>query len=259
MSTSTRAFWHNYHWKSKFHKCKLTIKMIYLISLLIFLSFTKITNGKSLVYYSNFKFEPVIFGQEDVIVDYITLADDPKENLPESYTICSSVFVKFATSDIAVIQMLNQDSTPWYRLAIYTSRDLDNMSESLVLWTANPITGVYEVQYLTSSHIPIVPNSWYHICMGLDTVSGLLRIVINGVVMVNEETDNFRNAGHLKPKSLDGKLLLFKGYIKGFWYQHRGITSNLNIFSSMMSVENMVSRTSGGDDCSSPGDYIRLF
>ena len=233
--------------------------MMYLISLLVFLSFTKITNGKSLVYYSNFKFEPLIFGPEDVIVDYIKLADDQKENLPDSYTICSSIFVKFATTDIAILQMLTQDGTPWYRLALFSSRDLDKMSETLVLWTVNPMSGLFEVQYLSSPHIPIVPNSWYHICMGLDTVSGLLRIVVNGVVMVNEETDNFRNVGHLKPKSLDGKLLLFKGYIKGFWYQHRGITSNLNIFSSILSVENMVTRTSGSDDCSSPGDYIRLL
>ena len=233
--------------------------MMYFISLLVFLSFSKITNGKSLVYYSNFKFEPLIFGPEDVIVDYIKLANDQKEYLPDSYTICSSIFVKFATSDIAILQMLTQDGTPWYRLALFSSRDLDKMSETLVLWTVNPMSGLFEVQYLSSPHIPIVPNSWYHICMGLDTVSGLLRIVVNGVVMVNEETDNFRNVGHLKPKSLDGKLLVFKGYIKGFWYQHRGITSNLNIFSSMMPVENMVTRTSGSDDCSSPGDYIRLL
>ena len=92
--------------------------------------------------------------------------------------------------------------------------------------------------------------------MGLDTVSGLLRIVVNGVVMVNEEKEYFRNTLKWKSKSLDGRLLLFKSYM-GFWYQHRSVASNLNIFSSMMSVENMASRTAGGDDCDSPGDYIR--
>ena len=180
--------------------------MIYLISLLIFLSFTKITNGKSLVYYSNFKFETVIYGPEDAIVDYITLADDPKENLPESYTICSSVFVKFATSDMAILQMLKQDGTPWYRLALFSSRDLDKMSETLVLWTVNPITGVFEVQYHTSSHVPIVPNSWYHICMGLDTVSGLLRIVVNGNVVVNVEREYFKNTIDIKPDTVEGNF-----------------------------------------------------
>ena len=161
--------------------------MIYFISLLIFLSLTNITNGKSLIYYSNFKFETTVFGPEDLIVDYLTLAHDPKENLHDSYTICSSVFVKFVTTNIMVVQMLKQDGTPWYSLSIYDSRDYDTMSESLQFWYYDPTTGEVQVEFLSGSHIPIVPHSWYHVCMGLDTVSGLLRIVVNGVVMVNEE------------------------------------------------------------------------
>ena len=199
------------------------------------------------------KFEKIVFGPEDLIVDYLTLADDPDGNLQESYTVCSSVFVKFAISDIAVIQML----FPWYSLDIFSIKIYDDMSENLVLNYDNPTSGKFETEYLTSSQIPIVPNSWYHICMGLDTVSGLLRIVVNGVVLVNEEKDYFRNTMQWKPNSLAQKVLIFKSYKPGFWYQNRGIISNLNIFSSMMSVEDMVTRTAGGEDCSSPGDYIR--
>ena len=232
---------------------------MYLISLFIFTYFTIIVHGNKLKYYSNFKFEKLLFGEEDVVVDYLTLAEDPKGNLPESYTTCSSLFVEFATTDVAVIQMLKHDGNAWYRVALNTNgRNYETMSETLVLWYDNPTTGKLEVEYLTSSHIPIVPASWYHVCMGLDTVSGLLRIVVNGVVMVNEEKDFFRNTTLWKPKSLKGKLLLFKSFM-GFWYQHRSIMSNMNIFGSMMSVENMISRTAGGNDCSSPGDYIRYL
>ena len=230
--------------------------MIYFISLLIFLSLTNITNGKNLIYYSNFKFETTVFGPEDLILDYLTLAHDPKENLHDSYTICSSVFVKFVTTNIMVVQMLKQDGTPWYSLVISGSKNYDKMSENLELSFDNPTTGKFELDFLTSSHIPIVPHSWYHVCMGLDTVSGLLRIVVNGVVVVNEEKDYFRNTKQWKPKSLEGKLFIFKSY-RSFWYQNRGIISNLNIFSSMMSVEDMVTRTAGGEDCDSPGDYLR--
>ena len=184
------------------------------------------------------KFEKIVFGPEDLIVDYLTLADDPNGNLQESYTVCSS-------------------GTPWYSLDIFSIKIYDDMSENLVLNYDNPTSGKFETEYLTSSQIPIVPNSWYHICMGLDTVSGLLRIVVNGVVLVNEEKDYFRNTMQWKPNSLAQKVLIFKSYKPGFWYQHRGIISNLNIFSSMMSVEDMVTRTAGGEDCSSPGDYIR--
>ena len=230
-------------------------QMKYLISLFILTYVTK-ANGKKFKYYSNFKFEEKVFGPEDVVVDYLTLADDPKGNFPDSYTICSSVFVKFVTTTvIAIIQMLKQDGTPWYRLS-FSVRNYETMSESLILWYDHPAGGNFQKENLVNSDIPIVPNSWYHVCLGLDTLSGLLRIVVNGVVMVNEEKDYFRNTTQWKPKTLERKLLLFKSYIS-LWYQHRGTISNLNIFSSIMSVEKMVSRTTGGDDCSSPGDYIR--
>ena len=67
--------------------------------------------------------------------------------------------------------------------------------------------------------------------MGLDTVSGLLRIVVNGLQVVNEKKEYFRNTTHWKPKSLDEKLIVFKGYWGGFWYQYRSTFSNMNIFS----------------------------
>ena len=227
-----------------------------MISTIILISLTILVDGKKIKYYSNFKFEKILYGQEDSVIDFLTLADDPKGNLPESYTSCSSVSVNiFTTDDILVIQMLKQDGTPWYRLSI-GARNYETMSETMTLWYDDPASGKVRGEFLSSSHIPIVPHSWYHICMGLDTVSGLLRIVANGRVVVNEEREYFRNTGQWKPKSLKGKLLLFKSYLS-VWYQNRGITSNLNIFNDMMSVEKMVSRTTGGDDCSSPGDYIR--
>ena len=52
-------------------------------------------------------------------------------------------------------------------------------------------------------------------------------------------------------------LSVFKAYLGGFWYQNKNTFSNMNIFSSMMSVEDMVTRTAGGPGCDSPGDYFR--
>ena len=181
--------------------------MMYFIFIFIFTYVTSIANGNKLIYYSNFKFENIVFGPEDLVVDYITLADDPNGNFPEVYTVCSSVFAKFVTSDLAVMHMLKQDGTPWYSLSISAgSKKYDTMSDIsffLFLSYNNPATGKFEIEFLTGSHIPIVPHSWYHICMGLDTVSGLLRIVVNGVVMVNKEEDYFRNTMQWKPNSVE--------------------------------------------------------
>ena len=52
---------------------------------------------------------------------------------------------------------------------------------------------------------------------------------------------------------------MFKSYWGGFWYQNRNTFSNMNIFSSMMSVEDMVTRTAGGEGCDSPGDYLGYY
>ena len=228
--------------------------MIYSNLFSIFLVVQNTGNAKK--YFSNFKFEDIVFGEEHLISDYITLDNDPNSNLPDSYTVCSSVYVQYCTSNKGIVAMLKRDGSPWYSVEIFTNdRQYEQKSEKFVIWYENPTTGKSSSDQISST-VSIVPHSWYHICMGLDTVSGLLRIVVNGVVMVNEEKEYFRNTVQWKPKSLKGKLLLFKSYLS-VWYQNRGITSNLNIFNDMMSVEKMVSRTTGGDDCSSPGDYIR--
>ena len=77
------------------------------------------------------------------------------------------------------------------------------------------------------------------------------------LLVVNEEKDYFKNTKFSVPKSLKGNLLVFKGYWGNLWYQYRSTFSNLNIFSSMMSVDEMVTRTAGGEGCDSPGDYLR--
>ena len=43
-----------------------------------------IVTGQSFKYFSNFKFEKVVFGEESLIKDFVTLADDPKGNLPDN-------------------------------------------------------------------------------------------------------------------------------------------------------------------------------
>ena len=81
--------------------------------------------------------------------------------------------------------------------------------------------------------------------------------MVNGVLVVNEEKDYFRDTAAWTPRSLEGKLVVFKGYWGGFWYGYRSTFSNMNIFSFMMPVEDMVTRTAGGEDCYGPGDYLR--
>ena len=229
-----------------------------MIHLILFLSvINNSANAKDLNLISNFKFG----GKDNFdINDYITLANDPKGSLPASFTVCSSLFIKYVITNTNVIEMFKQDGSHWFLLQLSTVyRNYQTQSETMTIWFANPVTGKDGRDDFTETLIPIVPHSWYHICMGLDTVSGLLRIVVNGRLVVSEEKDYFRGTTHWKPATVQGNILQFKGYMSGFWYLHRSTFSNFNIFNSVMSVEDMETRTSGGDTCSSPGDYLRCF
>ena len=158
--------------------------------------------------------------------------------------------------------MLKEDGSVWFSLNIQTSgrssyeSEIHKESEIVQVWYQDESQNMHVSMMFFDTGIPIVPHSWYHICLGLDTVSGLLRIVVNGVKVVDEEKEFFRNTSAWKPQSLAGKLLVFKGYNIA-WAQYRGKFTNMNIFSSMISLEDMMMRTSGvADDCTGPGDYL---
>ena len=53
--------------------------------------------------------------------------------------------------------------------------------------------------------------------------------------------------------------LVFKANLNSdsLWAQSQGTFTNMNIFGSVLSEEAMMRRTSGGDGCDSPGDYLR--
>ena len=77
--------------------------------MILFLSI--LGKGSGLQYMSNFKFEDLVFGEENLVKDYVTLANDPKANFPDTFTVCSSLFVKFFATDNDIITMLKEDGT----------------------------------------------------------------------------------------------------------------------------------------------------
>ena len=153
------------------------------------------------------------------------------------------MFIQIAHSNANVFHILKADGSAWFSLDIDTGgraryeAPMNDESESLLIWYEDPMTNQILPVDFPDTGIPIVPHSWYHVCLGLDTVSGLLRIVVNGVKVVDEEKEEFRNTTASKPRSLDGKLLVFKQFYAGFWGQQRGKFTNMNIFSSILSLE----------------------
>ena len=63
---------------------------------------------------------------------------------------------------------------------------------------------------------PIIRQTWYHICVGIDTISGLLRIVDRGVVVIDEKMDMLKNTFSIKPENVGRKLLGSRECIQNF-------------------------------------------
>ena len=95
----------------------LNMKKINLFFIMILL-LSIIGKGSGLQYMSNFKFEDLVFGEDNLVKDYVTLANDPKANFPDTFTVCSSLFVKFFATDNDIITMLKEDGTPWITLTM---------------------------------------------------------------------------------------------------------------------------------------------
>ena len=173
----------------------------------VFLLLRIFIDARQLNYFSNFNDGSLIYGAESTMTDYVTLTNDPQANLPESFTVCSSLFIKFMLTKNNFIGILKEDGTQWFQMDLEHLRDFSTLTERITLVYHNPVTGKDEPVKFWNQVVPITPHSWYHVCLGLDTVSGLLRIVINGFEIVNEEKDFFRNTSSIKPTSVAGKFL----------------------------------------------------
>ena len=95
--------------------------------------------------------------------------------------------------------------------------------------------------------------SWVHSCVAIDSALNHLTVVVNGKQL--EDKAFPIPEGAQPPSNLTEKLLIFKLYM-GLWYQCKNKVSNLNIFSKLLTLPEMVSRTAGEDCGKADGDYL---
>ena len=157
--------------------------------------------AQEIPFYSNFNNGNLIFGTEAQIPDFVTLANDPKADLPDDFTVCSSLYIEFMTTKNNFIEIYKNDGTHWFQMDLEHLRDYNTFSERISMYYGSDLFKFWD------SKVAINPHSWYHVCLGLDTVSGHLRIVINGQVIFDSIKELFINTTSLKPKSVAGKFV----------------------------------------------------
>lgn len=87
-------------------------------------------------YFTNYKPVGVIYGEESMIKDFVSLGQDPISNLPASFTICSSLYLGRINGPLNIFQMYNENGTHFFNFGIYISDSLRNVdrTERLIMY-----------------------------------------------------------------------------------------------------------------------------
>ena len=224
--------------------------MFGILSVAFLLTTVRSSKCEELTIFDNSEHGVMEFGSEQKMVDYALLAADKKIDLPPSFTICSSVHLNFMTSSVFFYQLYQDDGMPWFNLMMRSTRDLDKFQEKVKLLYYTELSNIKT----TLDPVPIEPNSWYHGCTALDTVTGYMLVVVNGHIIIDQVITELINTNE-NPKSLDGKLSLFKNFYSGFWYQSRQRLTNLNVYATALTIDKMIDLTDR-ENCSDEGDYL---
>ena len=175
----------------------------------------------------------------------------PAADMPSSWTICSAFMLndwpRPDSSELTVWTVLGQDIY-YFALSISTT-------ESGTIYKAT----VRSLHPYTTEKV-VFPGRWIRSCFShqkMENNKTRLRLVVDGA-LIGEE--NFEEVDHLIPYSYSlvvGQIEFWSGES---WNQNlfRGMATDVNMFSSALTMERMVDMTNGqgGENCWIEGDFV---
>ena len=161
---------------------------------------------------------------------------DKSTPLPKIFTLCSAFKEKFVYGSNSFFTLYGEQGEPWMSL---TNWPYDHIE----LWTR------INTVWLKIRDMPAyLMNSWIHICIMVDTVAGNLSVAIN------DEPPSAFTVPELSfntPKNLKDKLYVGKVEDSEGIRQYQGEVANINIFSGLKHIENLLESS-----CKHSGDIV---
>ena len=178
---------------------------------------------------------------------YAELKHDPSASLPDSFTICSTIMTTRCPSSVWPTFFTLLDNDRAQLLASIGNRGSDVSSLEILY-----LEGATEL--VTGKIPPLFPNQWIRSCMAINTTSGLIHWVVESTLILTTTSEEVRSTKN-GPKDLSKKLVLGARSYGSLWFAPSQKVTNLNIYSSALSVEKMERMTEGGI-CPEEGDYL---
>ena len=178
---------------------------------------------------------------------YAELKHDPRASLPDSFTICSSIMTPSCPNYIwpAFFTILDNEGAQF--LATICNRGFIESSLEILYHLG-------ATELITGKIPPLFPNQWIKSCLALNISSGLIHWVVEGTLIMTTTSEEVKNSKN-KPKDLSNKVVLGARSYGGIWFQPSQKVTNLNIYSSSLSIERMKSMTKE-ESCIEEGDYL---
>ena len=181
-------------------------------------------------------------------LNFATLIADEKADLPDKFTLCSSIFQDSLSLHTAWLEILKEDFTHWfyiYPLLENAKQDTESIFHSL--WM-----NVNGASYYFSDFGPVRYNRWIQACVSLDLETGLISLVVDDYIIQSKVVEGLAVD---RPFTLAGRVVLGKVFYFGAWHQANTLVGNLQVFGRLLSEKEMISLTVG-DGCGSEGDYM---
>ena len=180
---------------------------------------------------------------------YPTYAEFPKLSLPPSFTICSMVMVSQCTKSAQFFALLDEDGKNFISALLHGS------------WTA------FRLNVKGNPYIPpgvinstIFPEQWLRSCLAVQTETGSLQWVVDGLVIEDQIFEEIESSVDQK-SNLTGRILL--GRLKwpsGIWELQSNKVTALNIFSTALPLEEMQKMTSeSSEECGMDGNLFAWY
>ena len=177
---------------------------------------------------------------------YALLQKENLEELPEQFSICSSMLIEYFRDYPTFFVILKEDSSSYW-IAVDVNSDLKSLNYDIWLETSfGNIVG--------DKGIPARPWRWSHLCATVDLLTGTFNLMVNRVKFGSMiiEDEEFKNS---KPHTLHKRLLF------GDWLFYERVTksessiSNVNVYRRILTHQEMTLFTSEGA-CDQSGDYF---
>ena len=179
---------------------------------------------------------------------YAELKHDPRASLPQAFTICSTIMTTGCKSYEwpSFFNILDNNRSQF--LNLYHSHGGSHESRLLMVFNQTVAPTV------TGKVPPLFPNQWIRSCVAVNTTSGLIHWVVGGALVVDSEFTEVKNPrGGLR--DLSKSIVLGGSSFGGYWRASTEKVTNLDIYSSPLSIEKMKSMTRDGR-CVEEGDYL---